>query len=169
MPLQDRWIQDKKACLELQKLKKFVDFVAAMPGVTEEQKENAEVINWLIENIDKPETYKKWWVKIGISFEDDYDESSPAKIIEKSWSAMFEDNTLYIGASAELNVIAPPHYAESPDSYNLELELNPHNPSAPLFIDTPIDDFVDKAMDYKRHITDETSTIEIELLINDFY
>ena len=38
MPLQDRWIQDKKACLELQKLKKFVDFVAAIPGGTQEQK-----------------------------------------------------------------------------------------------------------------------------------
>ena len=169
MPLQDRWIQDKKACLELQKLKKFVDFVAAMPGVTEEQKENAEVINWLIENIDKPETYKKWWAKVSIRFGDDYDESPPARIIDKSWSVMFDDNILYINASAELNIIAPSYYAESADSYSLELKLDSHNPSAPLIIDTPIDDFVAKGMDYKRHITDETSEIEIELLINEFY
>ena len=84
-------------------------------------------------------------------------------------SVTFDENILNIDANAELKVSKPPLYAESADSYCLRLELDPRNPSAPLVIDTPIDDFVDKALDYKKHITDETSGIEIELLINELY
>jgi len=165
MPLQDRWKQDKEACIELQKLKKFVDFVAAIPGVTKEQKENAEVVNWLIENIDKPETYRNWCVQIMIWYDVDHEIGPLQKpeVLERYWSVLFSDNDLSVEATAHTNSPTPPYYKYGRDGYSLNLNLNPKKASAKLTIRKPIDDFVAKAMNYKKYITDKTTKIDIEL------
>jgi len=166
MPIEGRWILDKQGCQELQKLKPFVNFVAELPDVTEEQRENAEVINWLIENIDRPETYKTWWCKISILY--DFEDNKRVKQLEeKSWSVMFIHNQLSIFAGAEF-YIPKPTYDSNEYWYNSKITFDTKNPSAPLAINISIDDFITSAMDYKKHINDKTIELEIDILIGDF-
>ena len=166
MPIEDRWILDKQGCHELQKLKRFVNFVAELPDVTEEQRENAEVINWLIENIDRPETYKEWSCRIGIDYE--FEDNNPVKQLEgKVWWVRFMYKHLSIYGAAEF-YIPERTYDTTEYRYDSKITFDTKNPSAPLAINISIDNFIASAMDYKKHINDKAIGIEIEILLEEF-
>ena len=60
------WIANADTYNKLQKLKAYVTFVAGLKYATEKDKQvAAEIIN-LIENINKPDTFKSWNVCLDI-------------------------------------------------------------------------------------------------------
>ncbi len=95
---QNYWTIDKDNLEKLQVLKEFVDFVASLEGTGPGHKNNAPEIKYLIENLDKPETFKDWCACIDI-FNETIQIGNYGKnggIYWKSWSVWFENEMLEI-------------------------------------------------------------------------
>jgi hypothetical protein len=55
--MSDFWVIDTDTYNKLQQLKEFVNFIAGLEYSTEKGKQASIEINYLIENINKPETF----------------------------------------------------------------------------------------------------------------
>jgi len=60
------WKPNNATYTKIQQLKAYVNFIAQLKYCTKKDKENAEEVNYLIENIDNPSTYKNWMVCLDI-------------------------------------------------------------------------------------------------------
>ncbi|NCU32667.1 MAG: hypothetical protein EOM23_07040, partial [Candidatus Moranbacteria bacterium] len=91
------WIIDKATLEKLQVLKQFVDFVAMLDETSQEHKNNADDVKYLIENLDKPENFKKWSVSILIQdLEKLYVDFEKGGIFKKEWSVYFQPEFLIV-------------------------------------------------------------------------
>ncbi|MFZ4411987.1 MAG: hypothetical protein ACOYOV_02805 [Bacteroidales bacterium] len=159
------WITDEITYNNLQKLKKFVEFVAGLEYSTEENKTKAKEIIYLIENIDKPETIKDWDIALELY---DYHiqdrEYKESFVYWRTWSVYFENESIEIEASS--NRIGKTLNSEEKDFefsgfIFFKKEINHDR----IYMNKDIDEFIDDAMNYQKYITETLNDIEININI----
>jgi hypothetical protein len=154
------WIPDMDTFNQLQKLKKFVDFVAGLAYSTAEQKDKAEQIKLLIENIDKPETFQEWSVCIDI-FDTDVQAGIGTGVYWRGWRIDFESGRLEVEAFFHF---LDDNHLDDDDSifygcYFFEKDATNEFRN----IEVNMDGFIADAMNYEHYITPSLNEIEVEI------
>jgi len=157
------WKIDVKSYNNIQQLKAFVEFVSNLPYATNSDKQNAVKINYLIENIDNPVSFKSWNVCLDI-----FDRNLQNQNIKKEgfywrkWSAYFEKDTLEITAESLHTEHPIGHYG--PDyNYTGCVFFNKEIKGKHVYLKQDINNFVKDAINYKNYITATLNEIEVEI------
>jgi hypothetical protein len=160
----EKWIPDISTYNELQKLKKFADFVARLDRVNDNTQKVKE-IHYHIENIDKPETYKIWNVCFNIIDYEALGNKNVGGIFRRHWSVYFENDYIDITAETRHTEDEIYHYGNDFFFYgtvyfekNIECQR--------IYMDKNIDEFIADAMNYKKYITETLNEIEIDIEVN---
>ena len=158
------WIIDKATLEKLQVLKQFVDFVAILDETSQEHKKNANDVKYLIENLDKPEKFKKWSVSILIQdVEKLYGDFEKGGIFKKEWSVYFQPEFLIVdieeyyvnrvGSTVEKTIFE--------SVINFKADGNKNRIKG----DTNYLEFVDDAFFYRDYLTKKLNDVETEIEI----
>lgn len=158
------WKADHDTYNKIQKLIKFIDFVSSLEYTIAEQKKDATEIKYLIENINKHEILKSWYISLNI-IDDTLSNGDGDKdaVHWRHWSAGFEGNTFEIEAKSycvDDSVSKPDHFFYSACVF-FDKELTCQR----IYLDTDIDEFVSDAVNYKRYITETLNEIEVSTVI----
>ena len=146
------WIPDSETYNHLQKLKKYVDFVAGLEYSTAEYKTKAEEIKLLIENINKPESFlKNWFVGLDI-FDYDIQGGRGTGIYWRKWCVSFEFGSLEI--EAESYHSDDPGYCIDYYHYNGGIFFEEEITCQRIYMETDLNEFIEDAMNYKSYITE---------------
>lgn len=157
------WIIDNTTLEKLQVLKQFVDFVAGLEETSPEHKNNAEKVKYLIENLNKPETFKQWnscidiynpFIQMG-----NYGENGG--IYWKDWSCCFEQGILEIRI-VERYVDKDGSQDEKPIFYS-SIDFNKNFNDERIQGDNNFQDFIDNAFKFREDIIDEFNDVETEI------
>lgn len=155
------WIPDMETFNQLQKLKKFVDFVAGLAYSTAEQKDKSEQIKLLIENIDKPETFlKEWCVCIGI-FDFEIQAGNGTGIYWRGWRVYLESGRFEI--IADYHILDEERCTDDYSPYYGCIYFEKEIKCERIYMDTNLDEFIADAMNYKSYITESLNEIEVEI------
>jgi hypothetical protein len=154
------WIPDVDTYNHLQKLKKFVDFVAGLEYSTSEDKTKVEEIKLLIENIDKPESFKEWCVSIDI-YDWEVQGGHGKGIYWRGWCVWFELGMLEI--EAFYHILDENRYTDDYSSYYDYINFNKEIKGERVYMDTDLNEFIEDAMNYKSYITETLNEIEVEI------
>jgi len=161
------WIPDIETYNSIQKLKTFVNFVANTKYATGNDKQAAEKIIYLIENIDKPETYKNWMVCLDIfNTGPDYHHNGKHGIYWRQWWVTFENYSLEI--EAKTNHTDEPLYHWGNDfeyfgDCNFEKDVTCNR----VRLDQPIDSFVKDAINYEMYMNELMQDVQIDLEVSE--
>lgn len=159
-----KWVPDNITYNKIQKLKKFVEFVASTEYTTLKFKKEAKEIIQLIESIDKPYVEKYWDISLDL-----LDEEILNNNLEgfhwKEWSVSFEFNTL--------TVVAKTHntddnlFRESDFLYyftvNFEKDFKGVRVSEER---ATMNDFLNDVTSFKKYYTDSMNTVNAEINLN---
>ena len=161
----DFWIMDSETLSGLQILKTFVNFVASLKYATENDRQNAYEINYMIESLDKPESFKAWNVCLDI-FDQDliYSENKKHGIYWRSWSVFFENDKLEIEAKTRHTDEPLNHYGDDFD-YHSAISFKKEIPCNRIYLKKDLKEFVADAIGYKNYITDNLNEIEVDIQI----
>jgi len=154
------WVPDSETYNQLQKLKKFVDFVAGLPDALALHKQNADKIKELIETINQPETIKEWWVNLDI-FDYDIQGGRGTGIYWKKWSVDFELGRLEIESTDE--ILDEQKFSETYDNYYGCINFAKNIKGERIYLDTDIDEFIADAMNYESYLTEGLKDIEVDI------
>ena len=156
------WIIDNTTLGKLQVLKQFVDFVAMLEETSQEHKNNAEKIKFFIENLNKPETFKKWSVSILIQdLEKLYGDFEKGGLLQKEWSVFFQPDFLIVGIEEHYvnNVGSTVEKSIFESIINFKADCNKKRIKG----DTNYYEFVDDAFSYRNYITKKLNYVETEI------
>ncbi len=162
------WIPDIETFNQLQKLKKFVDFVAEQEETSKEHKANTEKVKCFIENLCKPQTFTDDWntcidiydpmIQSG-HYGRNYEENKG--LYWKRWVIWFELGVLQINIVEE--------YADK-DGYQDEkwifdntINFNKEFDGERIWGDTNYAEFVEDAMNFRNYITNDLEDVETEI------
>lgn len=154
------WVPDIETYNQLQKLKKFVDFVAGLPFASALHKQNADKIKVLIETINQPETIKDWWVDLDI-FDYDIQGGRGIGIYWKKWSVDFEFGKLEIESTDE--ILDEQKFSETYQNYYGCIYFAKDIKGERIYMDTDIDEFIADAMNYESYLTEGLKDIEVDI------
>lgn len=155
------WVPDIETYNQLQKLKKFVDFVVGLEYSKAEDKTKAEEIKLLIENIDKPESFlKNWWIGLDI-FDYDIQGGRGTGIYWRKWLVSFELDTLEIEAESYHN--DDPGYCVDYYHFHGYVNFQKEITHQRVWMDTDLDEFIEDAMKYKSYVTEALNEIEVDI------
>ena len=157
------WKPDKKTYEEIQKLKRFANFISKLEYIAPEQKSKIEEIKFLIKNIDKPETHKEWNICLDI-----FDREIQGKVNGKEgfywrkWSVYFEFGSLEIEAESNHTADDRGHYGDDFFFYGI-IHFGKNITRDKIYLDTDLNKFVEDAYEYKKYITKTLNQIEIDV------
>ncbi|MDO9255669.1 MAG: hypothetical protein Q7U54_09165 [Bacteroidales bacterium] len=158
------WIPDEGTYNKIQKLKKYVAFIAGLPFSSDEDKQKASRIIFLIENINKPETFRSWNVCLDIFDRDiQYGFNKSKGIYWRTWSVYFEGDSLEIEASSK-HTHDIFHYGDDFHYFGL-IYFTKNIEYQRLFLETDIDEFVNDASNFNKYITESLNDIEIDIVL----
>lgn len=155
------WKADEATLIQIQELKKFVDFVANLEFATSEDKTNAEEIKYLIENIHDPKTHKAWSVCLDI-FDPEIQLYNKEGIYWRKWDVFFEAECLDVEAESNHTSDALGHYGNDFCFYYNVCFSNDCNGKR-IYKSDDISEFVKDAMNYKNYITESLNEVEVEI------
>jgi len=157
------WIIDAETLNELQILKAFVNFVVSLKYATESDRQIGSEINYLIKNLDKPETFKDWNIALDI-FDFDIMYSQPKKqgIYWRTWAIYFESDTLEIEAKTNHSDEPLEHYGDD-FYYHASIFFKKNIPCDHIYIEKDLKEFVADAMNYTNYITPSLNEIKIDI------
>ena len=166
----DYWTADTKAYNTIQKLKKFIDFVAGLEDTTSEDQQKAQKIIAIIEKINQPEhfNYSFWSVRLDV-----YDRSIQHLTPEnrgvwlRKWIVYFENQTLEIEAETYHSDEPCGHYGDD-FKYFAAIYFKKDFSYERVDMKIDIDEFIKDAMNYKNYMTPTLKDIEIEFEIDYF-
>ena len=156
------WIIDKASLENIQKLNRFVDFVSGLEQTSSEHKKKATELKYLIENLDKPETFKEWLVCLDI-----FDESRQYRYIKDAgiywmkWWVFFEMGKLEIQIESES--IDNEGFSDEESFFYSFINFKKEIEHERFFGDTNLDKFVEHALNFKNHLTKDLNYIETEI------
>ena len=154
------WIIDTKTYHEVQKIKRYVDFVSELEFTSLKDKEKAEEVKFLIENIDKPEYIKEWCVCLDI-YNWEVQSGHGKGIYWRGWRVWFELGKLEI--EAFYHILDKNHITDDYAPYygciNFKKEIKGNR----INLDTDLDVFIADLVNYKNYLTDALNEIEIEI------
>ncbi|MDP2890110.1 MAG: hypothetical protein Q8P34_14235 [Bacteroidota bacterium] len=145
------WVPDSETYNQLQKLKKFVDFVVCLPDAYELHKQNADKIKELIETINQPETFKDWRVCLDIT-DWNVQVGNGTGIYWKKWSVYFELGKLEIESTDE--ILDEQKFSETYQNYYGCIYFEKDIKGERIYLDTDIDEFIADAMNYESYLTE---------------
>lgn len=159
------WIPDAETCNKLQKLKKFVDFVAKLAETSTKHKTNAKKVKYLIENLDKPETFIDNWntcidiydqiIQCG-RYGHNYEDNNG--LYWKRWWIWFELGELQINIVekyADKN-----GYQDEKWIFNSSINFNKDFVGERIWGDTNYAEFVEDALNFRNYITNDLNDVE---------
>ncbi len=154
-------IIDAKSYEELQLLKEFVRFVANLEQASAMDREAANEIISLIENINDPSTFKEWNIGLDIF---DYDKQQGKDkepgVYLRTWNVYLENDLLEI--EAEEKRTDETIYTIGHGVYFwASISLNADSPT--LETNKGISFFVNDALHYEKHITESLKDIEVSI------
>jgi len=155
------WIPDSETYNQLQKLKKYVDFVAGLPYSTAQHKTKAEEIKLLIENIDKHEAFlKEWCVCIDI-FDFEIQNGKGTGIYWRKWGVCFEMARFEIDSS--YYVLDEDRWTDDYSAYYCNINFEKETTHERIWGNTNLDEFIADAMKFESYITESLNEIEVEI------
>jgi hypothetical protein len=164
------WIPDRETYNQLQKLKQFVEFVAQQEETSTEYKNNAEKVKYLIENIDKPETFRDNWntcidiydhiIQCGC-YGHNYEDNKG--LYWKRWWIWFELGELQINIVEEY--ADENGYQDEKWIFDSRIIFNKDFDGERIWGDTNYAEFVQDAMNFRNYITKDLNYVEIEIEI----
>ncbi len=159
----DWWIADTDTYNKLQKLKAFVNFISALKYATEKEKQSAtEIIN-LIENINKPYTFKSWNVCLDIfDREIQYGANKKEGFYWRSWSVYFEMGRMEIEAKSRHTSEALGHHGDDFNFYAM-VSFVKENTLDRIYMTEDVESFVADALKYESYITVSLNDVEIDI------
>jgi hypothetical protein len=157
------WIIDNTTLEKLQVLKQFVDFVAGLEETSPEHKNNAEEVKYLIENLDKPETFKQWNSCIDIynPFIQMGNYGKNGGIYWKDWSCYFELGILEIRI-VERYVDKDGFQDEKPIFYS-SIDFNNKINSERILGNSSYKDFINNAFKFRDNIVGDFNDVQAEI------
>lgn len=161
----DFWIMDSKTLNELQILRTFVNFVVSLKYATESDRQSASEINYMIENLDKPEIFKPWNICLDI-FDPDlmYSGNKKQGIYWRTWSVCFESDNLEVEVKTNHTDEPLYHYGNDFDYY-AAIFFKKEIPCDRVYMKNNLKEFVADAMNYTDYITDSLNEIKIDIYI----
>lgn len=160
------WTPDTKTYQELQKLKKFVDFVAGLEYVSPEEKNNAEIIKQQIENFNQPYPTYECHVSLNL-FNYDLRECKGKGTYRRKWSVCFERNIFEIEAKCQ--DVGDDYYKDNKTTYYGIIYFKKDIPCKRMYMETDINEFIADAMNYKSYINESLNEIEVNIEIWDIH
>ena len=155
------WIPDPETYNHLQKLKKYVDFVAGLEYSTAEDKTKAEEIKLLIENMDKPETFiKRWSVCLNI-FNPFVLNRNESGIFLREWSVYLESG--FLEAESAIHSTDENGSIDDKFFYSGIIYFEKDIKGERIYMDTNFDEFIADAMNYKSYLTKALNEIEVRI------
>jgi hypothetical protein len=158
----ERWKPDKVTYDNIQKLKKFVDFVSNLEYATGLDKRKAKEIISLIENIDKPKTHKEWNVCLDIFDPEIQYGNEKEGFYWRKWSVYFELGTLQIEAETYHTADDSGHYGDDFYYYG-DIFFNKNIICDRVYFEKDINEFINDAVNYKNYVTESLNVIEIDI------
>ena len=156
---------DKNIFNEIQKLKKFVDFVANLEFSYEDAKETAKQINCLIENIHNPKTHKDWGVFLNIFDREVQEGIKKEGFYLRNWSVSFESESLEIRAkSSHTAADGWEHYGDDFFYYG-SIYFGEDINDQTIYMDVDLEEFIKDAKNYEKYITESLNDVEIDIEI----
>jgi len=185
------WTPDAKTYQELQKLKKFVDFVAGLEHVSPEEKSNAEIIKQQIENFNQPYPTKYWNVSFniyGFNLPESNKKDARNNCSWRNWHVSFEHDDLEIEAfyqtlekekyedlessnkdSSTNKTVEDNYYTDDHTTYYTQIYFKKDIPCERMYMETDINEFIADAMNYKSYINESLNEIEVNIEIWDIH
>ena len=157
------WTPNKLIYNNIQELKKFVKFVSNLEFAEIGDRSKADEIIYLIENIDKPETYKDWYIYLNIFDRELQNDSTKDGTYWRKWLVYFESGVLGIEAeSKQVNILE--HSGDDFCYYGgvyFAKDLNCQR----IYLNVDVNEFINDAYDYKKYITETLNDIEVDIEI----
>lgn len=148
---------------QLQILKVFVNFVVSLKYAKESDRKKGAEINYLIENLDNPETFKNWNVCLDIfDFDIMYSKTKMHGVYWITWSVFFESGSLEIEAKTNHSDEPLKHYGDDFEFY-ATIFFRKEIPCEHVYMEKDLKEFVADAMNYTNYITDSLKEIEIDI------
>ena len=145
---------------KIQKLKKFVNFIANLEIETSKIRANAKEVNYLISNINNKSSHKDWSVFLDI-FDRKVQNGELEGIYWRKWSVSFESEILEIVAES-YHSKNPLGYYSGHYNYFGVISFNKTKLVKYCFKDD-INAFLDDAFNYKQYIVKTLNDIEFEI------
>jgi hypothetical protein len=160
----ETWKPDETTFNKIQKIKKFVDFVANLDFVNDENKLKAKEIKYLIENINNPETHKNWNVCLDIFDREIQNGIGKEGFYWRKWSVYFEIEKLEIEAESNHTADDLGHYGDD-FCYYAVIYFGKDTKGQRTYMDVDINEFIKDSMNYKNYITESLNDIEVDIEI----
>jgi len=161
------WKADDQTYNELQKLIRFVRFVAGMEECSVEGKRKAEEIIEVIKNINEPEKIKHFNVCLGLKDLTFYDKNKDKGIYLREWNLWFECGFLEIRAASYQRDKPPPEPNEEHFYYHSYVSLKKdgeyNEDFKRVYLESDINDFVEDALNYKEYVMDTLNEIDLDI------
>lgn len=155
------WIPDIENYNQLQKLKKFVDFVARLEYSTEEGKTKAEEIKLLIENMDKPETFNKEWCVCLNIFDPVIQNKKGTGLFWREWSVYLDSG--FLEAESASHSTDEDGSVDNEFFYSGIIYFEKDIKCERVYMDTDFDAFISDAMNYESYLTEGLKDIEVNI------
>jgi uncharacterized protein YfbU (UPF0304 family) len=162
------WVPDSETYNQLQKLKKFVDFVAEQEETYKEHKANTEKVKYFIENLCKPETFTDDWntcidiydpIIQGGHYGHNYEENKG--LYWKRWWIWFELGVLQINIVEEY--ADKDGYQDEKWIFDSRINFIKEFDGERIWGDTNYAVFVEDAMNFRNYITNDLEDVETEI------
>jgi len=160
------WIIDNDTYNKLQPLKTFVDFVAGLKYSTPDEKQKAIEIRNLIDNIDKPETFKSWNVCLDI-FDTSIQNGNNKEggVYWRKWSVYFELEFLEIEAMTK-HIEDPINHYGNDYYYGAFISFGKEPYNSRLYFKEDLKMFIEDAKCYEKYITASLNEVEVDIDID---
>ncbi len=159
------WIPDSETHNNLQKLKRFVDFVANVESASDEDKSKAEEIKELIEKMDKQDTYRKeWCVNLNI-FDTEKQYKGETGPYWRQWSVYLESG--YLQVETTLFSTKEDGYQSQEYFYHGMIYFEKDIKCERVYMDENFDIFTNDAINYQSYLTATMNDIEVDIDIWD--
>lgn len=157
------WKIDNETYIEIQKLKRFVDFIARLELANTKDKENCEAVKKKITEIDNPENNKYWNVALRIHISQplaNLDDNTPYL---KAWDVTYENYILEI-TTKELtaNDSLDMDYGEN-FNFSGIIHFKKAVDTIAVYLSNDIDLFVDDATNYKKYLRADFDDVDIDV------
>ena len=159
--MKNSWIPDEETFKQLQKLQNFIDFVSKLEFATEADLNNLHQIKKFIKDLGKKGSQKQWCVCLEIFDPEFRYFSDKTGVYWKNWSIFFEDNFLTVEGSSRyfgedrLNI--------SDLFYSACFNLNEKIKSQRIYLEKPLDEFIESAKNFKSSITENLNDVELDI------
>lgn len=158
------WQIDPASLNEVRKLKSFVDFIAGLHVYSinrqespEEYLAKAERVKFLIDNLDKPETFPTEWM-VCLDISDDSFESKPYR--KKWWLTFFEG---LLEVTAESYRIDEEGFGDEESSFYAFVNFKQEVKWKRMDLETDLNEFMRDAANFRSYLSEQLNFIETEI------